>query len=78
MVRRHRIQDDELPYVMKAVFLYLRRLYQKEITPETEALFRVLWRFNRHRKGPPAYPEEITREEIEGLLIDISKQHRSK
>ena len=71
MVRRHRIQDDELPYVMKAVFLRLAELHDKEITVETETLFRVLWRFNRHRKGPPAYPEKITWEEIGGLLNDL-------
>ena len=68
MARRHRIQEDELPYVMKAVFLRLAQLVEEEVTPETEALFRVLWRFDRHRTGPPSYPEEITRGEVSGLL----------
>jgi hypothetical protein len=71
MVRRHRIQEDELPYVMNAVYLRLAELHEGEIKVETEALFRVLWRFHRHRKGPPAYPEQITRTEIMGILHDL-------
>jgi len=73
MVRRHRIQDEELPYVMKAVFLRLGELRGKEIAAEAETLFRVLWRFHRHMKGPPAYPEEITRAEITGLLNELDE-----
>ena len=55
MVRRHRLNDEELMYVMKAVHLRLSELRKKEISPETESLFRVLWRFTYHRRGPPGY-----------------------
>lgn len=57
--------------VMKAVFLRLAQLVNEEVTGETEALFRVLWRFNKHSKGPLAYPEEITIDEVTGLLNDL-------
>lgn len=69
MVRRHRLEGEELKYVMKAVYLRLGHLLNREITDETEALFRVLWRFIYHRRGPPGYPE-ITRKEIESLLME--------
>ena len=56
---------------MKAVFLRLAQLVHEDVTGETEALFRVLWRFHRHSTGPPAYPEEITSKEIMGLLHNL-------
>jgi hypothetical protein len=55
---------------MKSVHLRLSELLEgEEFTEETEALFRVLWRFARHSRGPPGYLE-ITRDEIMGLLSD--------
>jgi hypothetical protein len=69
MARRHRILETEMRYVMKAVHYRLERLAEEgDIGEEAEMLFRALWRFDRHRSGPPGYPEEITEEEVTGLL----------
>jgi hypothetical protein len=72
MVRRHRLRDEEIGYVMKAVHLRLGELLEgNEFNVETETLFRVLWRFTHHRRGPPGYPE-ITPNVIEWLLTESS------
>ena len=70
MVRRHRLREEEVGYIMKSVHLRLGELLVgEEFTGETEALFRVLWRFTRHSRGPPGYPE-TNEDEIMGLLYD--------
>ena len=43
-------------HLMKAVFLRLAQLVNEKVAGETEALFRVLWRFNKHSKEPPRIP----------------------
>ena len=56
---------------MKAVHLRLGELLEcNEFTEETETLFRVLWRFEHHRRGPPAYPE-FTDDALVELLYDV-------
>jgi hypothetical protein len=43
MVRRHRLRDEEIGYLMKAVHLRLGELLEgNEFNVETETLFRVL------------------------------------
>lgn len=70
MVRRHRLQEEEMGYVMKSVHLRLVRLARrKEYTEETETLFRVLWRLTRHSRGAPGYPE-TNEDEVKRLLRD--------
>jgi hypothetical protein len=65
MARRHRIPENEIHAVMRAVHHQLQDLPATD--PDTEKLFMLLWRFHRHQTGPPAYPE-ITRETIDQLL----------
>jgi hypothetical protein len=66
-MRRHRITENEMTPVMRAVHSQLQRDLQNGFTPDTIQLFHVLWRFHTHRTGPPSYPE-LTTEELEKLL----------
>jgi hypothetical protein len=55
--RRHRLQPEEVPAVMRAVQLRLQELCVDHVdVEEAWALFRVLFRFVEHRPGVPAYP----------------------
>ncbi len=58
--RRHGLQPHEFDPVFRGVTERLTRLLEKrENFPEAESLFKVLWRFNNNRVGPPSYPKEI-------------------
>jgi hypothetical protein len=58
MVRRHRIGDEELPYIIDACYHRLVDLtVEYRIDEETRSLFRFLWRITEHRKGNPHYPK---------------------
>lgn len=58
--RRHGLTQSEFGPVFRSVTERLTRLVEsREDFPEAEALFRVLWRFNHNRVGPPSYPKEI-------------------
>jgi hypothetical protein len=37
---------------------------------DIEPLFKVLWRFKEHKRGPPGYPE-IRKDTINRLLADL-------
>ena len=59
--RRHGLQPYEFGPVFRAVTNRLIQLVEKrEDFPEAEALFKVLWRFDNCRVGPPSYPREIS------------------
>jgi hypothetical protein len=71
MERRHRIFQEELPFVVKALSeevetMPLDKLKQRK----GQALFKFLWRIKEHRLGPPSYPE-ITEGEVSRLLEDL-------
>ena len=72
MPRRHRIFQNEITHVIKALHRYLASKNTEQDTniTETAALFKVLWRFKEHRTGPPCYPE-IDTTSIEGLLSEV-------
>lgn len=58
MVRRHRITEEEVKPVMRAVHRSLSEMLELEPLPEDAySLFTVLWRFKEHRTGPPNYPD---------------------
>jgi hypothetical protein len=58
MVRRHRILDDELIYIVYACYRrFVETFVKYEENPETQYLFKFLWRVIEHRKGNPHYPE---------------------
>lgn len=58
--RRHGLQPYEFGPVFRAVKLRLFQLVEtRDNFPEAEALFKVLWRFDNCRVGPPSYPQEI-------------------
>ena len=65
MTRRHRIPENEIHAVMRAVHTKLQNLPPTD--PDNTKLFMLLWRFHRHQTGPPAYPE-ITTETTNQLL----------
>jgi hypothetical protein len=74
MVRRHRILNNELGYVVNACYRRLVDLsleYDEGL--ETLSLFRFLWRITKHRKGNPHYPE-LTPGSIGKLLLEIEKE----
>jgi len=72
MVRRHRISDDEVKPVMRAVYRSLSDMIMKDPLPEDAySLFNVLWRFKEHRTGPPHYPE-VSRDTIIDLLQETT------
>lgn len=74
MVRRHRIIDDELYYVVKACYRRLVELsYEYKIDEETKSLFTFLWRITQHRKGNPHYPE-LDPGSISSLIREIEKE----
>jgi hypothetical protein len=70
MERRHRISGKEIIPVMKAVYRQLVKDLEAGLTRESEILFKVLWRFNKHRTGAPGYPE-INHETVRKLLLDL-------
>ena len=72
MVRRHRISEDEVKPVMRAVFRRLSDMATIDPLPEDAySLFTVLWRFKEHRTGPPHYPE-VTHDAIVNLLHETA------
>ena len=72
MERRHRIFQNEIIHVIKAIHSHLTATMTNPdtSTTETTALFRVLWRFKEHRTGPPNYPE-IDATNIATLLQEV-------
>ena len=76
MARRHRIIEDEVIPVMRAVFSALEYQYYGNFDEDTVPLFHLLWRFNEHRRGPPAYPE-FSREALGNLLTSLNDIRRS-
>jgi hypothetical protein len=79
MERRHRINESEMKWIVRAVFYRLLGLSYKfeseGINEETTVLFKFLWRVTRHSKGKPGYPiinadtiNEFIRENGESLL----------
>lgn len=71
MTRRHRIEEPELTPLMRAASYRLNALMNKNPGDrDVEHLFKVLWRFNRHKPGPPGYPE-INLDTINELLGEI-------
>ena len=58
--RRNTINSSEYDAVHSALTDRLIRLVEKrENFPHAESLFRVLFRFDLNRVGPPKYPREI-------------------
>lgn len=58
--RRHGLHVYEFGPVFRAVKHRLAALLETRSNfPETEALFKVLWRFENCRTGRPQYPKEI-------------------
>ena len=68
MTRRHRIYPEEIPPIMTAIHNTLSTLHQSE--PDTQILFRVLWRLKTHREGRPAYPD-LNEESLNELLAEV-------
>jgi len=59
--RRHGLQPHEFGPVFRAVKHRLFQLVENRSNfPESEALFKVLFRFDNCKPGRPEYPEEIT------------------
>ena len=59
--RRNTINPDEYDDVHRLITEGLFRLLEKrENLSVAETLFRVLFRFDSNRVGPPKYPKEIT------------------
>ena len=76
MVRRHRILDDELIYVVYACYRRLVELsFEYEEGLETEQLFKFLWRVTKHRKGNPHYPE-LNPGSINQLIKEIEREFK--
>lgn len=70
MVRRHRITEEEVKPVMRAVRRSLAEMLELDPLPEDAySLFTVLWRFKEHRTGPPNYPD-ATRGAMVSLLAE--------
>jgi hypothetical protein len=67
--RRHRLQPEEIPEVMKALALLLRQYVREEKDLESATLaFMPFFRMLYHRSGRPNYPEPVTWNTIvEGL-----------
>ena len=73
MVRRHRISEEEVKPVMRAVHRCLSEMVELDPLPEDAySLFTLMWRFKEHRTGPPHYPD-ATREAITLLLGETFK-----
>jgi hypothetical protein len=71
MTRRHRIEEPELTPLMKAAIYRLHDLMNKNPGhKDVEHLFKVLWRFERHKTGPPGYPE-INSQTVDELLRSL-------
>ena len=72
MERRHRIFQDELPYLVKALAEEVETIQLEDLTHgKGKALFRVLWRIKEHRPGPPSYPE-ISEETVTRVIGDFT------
>jgi hypothetical protein len=72
MVRRHRISEEEVRPVMRAVRRSLSEMLELDPLPEDAySLFTVLWRFKEHRSGPPHYPD-ATRGAMVSLLAETA------
>ncbi len=69
MARRHRIPEEEIHAVMRAVHTQLQNL--RAADPDALQLFMLLWRFHKHQTGPPGYPE-VNTETIEQLLRETT------
>lgn len=68
MTRRHRIFQPEITPTMKAIHQRLTTINtSNDNSNEKTQLFKLLWRMNQHRTGPPHYPD-ITKNEINKLL----------
>ena len=67
--RRNTINPSEYDAVHSALMDKLILLVEtRENFPHAESLFRVLFRFNLNRVGPPKYPREINWELIADYL----------
>ena len=72
MVRRHRIAEEEVGPVMRAVRRSLAEMLKLNLLPgDAYSLFVVLWRFKEHRTGPPHYPD-ATRGAMVSLLVETA------
>jgi hypothetical protein len=59
--RRHRLQPEEIPEVMKALAILLRQYVREEKDLELATLaFMPFFRMLYHRSGRPNYPEPVT------------------
>jgi len=56
--RRHRLNPDEAPVVMRLVWNRLYELLETRMDPlYAERLYRILYRFQYYAPGRPCYPE---------------------
>ncbi len=71
MTRRHRIFENEIPYVTITLADQIEPMTVDQMKyGEGQALFKVLWRLKEHRPGHPSYPDINTRI-ITDLIDDI-------
>ena len=60
-LRRHRLNGDEIPEVMKALALLLTEYVKAEEDLEAATMaFKPFYRMLYHRTGRPNYPDPIT------------------
>ena len=67
--RRHRLQDFEVPEVLKSLRLQLiKHLEMKEDFLQAQITFRVYFRLNEHNIGRPNYPDPLTWQVMEEYI----------
>ena len=77
--RRNTINPGEYDAVHRGLTVQLIQLVEKrENFPDAENIFRVLFRFDANRVGPPKYPREITwqliTEYLKGPIVQFASE----